>query len=140
MNIGPHQAAFLKAIAPEYSEGWTPVNSTQAEALFNENAALFGDHDGVPCMVAFRVFGWKPVMEVFKEASREEIIKAGVVYWNVWSYDGASVSYLTRRGFRRAVTIRNIEAYAAQEIPFNEARSADFDEMDATEDPKQGRR
>lgn len=146
MTIGAREAAAYQSIAPEYNPEWKPIHSDKASDLFKEHACMFGSGDGVPIVAACRLFGWQPVAHVEREAHTEAAIKAGLVYVNYYGDAKEGVSFLTLKGFMRAVSICNVRVFAQDQAALYAARSADLDEIDARDPataetkPKRGRK
>lgn len=81
------------------------VSKARASQLFEENAVLFGRHDGVPESTVISLFG----ADAVKFAKRPE--GAGTNF-NVYGIGGYSANYLTERGFylaARYYNVKNIE-------------------------------
>ena len=144
-NIGPRETAFYQSIAPEYNPEWKPLHSDKAFDLFKEHACMFGESNGVHIAEACRLFGWRPVVIVEEEAASEVLRKAGIVVVNHHGGVSDGASYLTLKGFLRAVSLCNMRTFAKDQAAFWAARSADLDEIDARDaaaeaKPKRGRK
>lgn len=145
-NIGPREAAFYQTIAPEYNPEWKPLHSDKAFDLFKERACMFGENNGLHLVEACRLFGWRPVADVEAEAVAEILRKSGIVLVNQYGGFADGVTYLTMKGFLRAVSICNLRTFAKDQAAFYAARSADQDEIEARDqaaaeaNPKRGRK
>lgn len=78
------------------------VSKARASQLFEENAVLFGRHDGVPESTVISLF-WA---DAVKFAKRSE--GAGTNF-NVYGIGGYSANYLTERGFYLAASYYNVK-------------------------------
>lgn len=76
------------------------LNSAQAKELFNGEAILFGDTDGVPLCRAIELFGEKAVNWA------NDLTKG---WTNGFGIGGYTVLYLNFSGFKQAATYANVE-------------------------------
>lgn len=84
------------------------LNRAQAQALFEENAILFGDRDAVPEKTAAALLGQAAIDYVLWEDRTGTGGHKG--YWNAIGmndYIKPLVKYITLSGFLRAVTYNN---------------------------------
>lgn len=92
----------------------------EVELLFDSEAVLFGNRNGVPMHRARQLFGEKAVMYVKEFQSTIRDSKEYKVYWNAYTLnkkDFFIAYYLTFDGFKLAATYVNVEltAKAAEE-------------------------
>ncbi len=83
-------------------------NKTQVDQLFQKNAVLIGDTDGMPRYRAMELLGEEAVKCVVNAGSR-------CGFCDVYGIGNHGVFYLTRRGFQAAATYVNIQEIKAQE-------------------------
>ena len=76
----------------------TTINKEQAEALFRENAVLFGSVDGVPTDTAVKLFGESAVKAACRDGD-----------YNAFTFEEKYVKYLYRRGFFYAASLHNVQ-------------------------------
>ncbi len=78
------------------------VNKDRATALFEQNAILFGNSDGVPEQTAAELLGEAAVDFAFKLESGRGLL------WNGYGNGSHTAKYLTLRGFLTACTYNNV--------------------------------
>ncbi len=84
------------------------LNKKQVDLLFQQNAVLIGDTDGMPRYRAVELFGAEAISCVVNAGSR-------CGFCDVYGIGNHGVFYLTRRGFQAAATYVNIQEIKAQE-------------------------
>lgn len=141
MKFDANRTAFFQSIAPGYKEDWKPINRSQADVLFKENAYYFGSGmgkkvgmvsgDGVPIVEACKLFGWQPVAQTL-EADRADNGPRWLFY-DLTLHTDSCFEYLTWAGFMHAVIICNAKAFEEQNKPFSEAWRKDIEEADRAE-------
>ena len=89
------------------------LNREQVKELFDEEAFLMGNNDGVLIESAQKLFGKKA-------AAYAVMVDEAGHWWNVRGIDGYYVKYLTFEGFKSAATYANFE-----EIRKNQQEEAD---------------
>lgn len=78
------------------------LSKAKVEELFNQEAMLIGNNDGVPFFRAVALFG---------KAAAEWGKKAGSPGWNVFGVGegAAGLAYLNKEGFYRAASWANVQ-------------------------------
>ncbi len=84
------------------------LNSKQVNLLFQQNAVLIGDVDGIQRYRAAELFGEEAVDYVMGMNCRNG-------YYNEYGIGNYDAPYLTYRGFQKAATYVNIREIEAQE-------------------------
>lgn len=90
------------------------LNAQQARLLFESEAVLLGDHDGVPIFRAAELFGKKAA----EFASEIFMIKNGqrcVIYSSYFGVGDYQCHYLTMEGFLVAASYANVEEVRAKD-------------------------
>ncbi len=77
------------------------LNKEQTDMLFQQNAVLIGEVDGMPRYRAVELFGEEAVDYVMGRDLRNG-------YYNVYHIKGCGTCYLTCKGFRAAATYVNL--------------------------------
>ncbi len=84
------------------------LNSKQVDQLFQQNAILIGNADGMPKYRAVELFGEEAVNYVMGTNLRNG-------YYNMYGIRNYDASYLTYKGFQVAATYVNIREIEALE-------------------------
>lgn len=91
-------------------KNWNPLNMEQMDALFNQHAILIGDVDRVPRFVALDLLG--------KEALHHAAVTTNGGCCAVY-FDGQPFHYVSRSGFKAAVSYLNYKAMQEQADKLN---------------------
>ncbi len=95
----------------QFNGGCIMLNSKQVDQLFQRNAVLIGNADGMPKYRAAELFGEEAVDYVDYVMGMN--CRNG--YYNEYGIGNYDASYLTYRGFQKAATYVNIREIEAQE-------------------------